>query len=143
MLNYFERNQHKLFRPYFVCLIFHKKKATFKIKFILFSSIFSSIKIIHPWTCGKLLFHVNKDSFLCVKKIILIFCWHGQNILNKIWSYSCIHVCLLMFMLTGSWTNIPSFIRMIKIPWIRMLSSMPCYALPCKSLFYIPWYNNL
>jgi hypothetical protein len=69
---------------------------------------FSSIKIIHPWTCGRIFFHKNENFVLHVNE-------YSPNILSKwikyfknICSCSCVHARLLMLMLAGLWTNIPT-----------------------------------
>jgi hypothetical protein len=53
----------------------------FKIKFFSFPSIFSSIKIIHPWTHGKIFLHISKYFVIHVKKYPL-------NILSTWTKYS-------------------------------------------------------
>jgi hypothetical protein len=46
--------------------------------------IFSSIKIIHLWTCGKIFLTSTRFLSYMLKNILLIFCRHGHNILKKI-----------------------------------------------------------
>jgi hypothetical protein len=90
---FWERNQHKLFQPCFFCSHFLQKYhllATFRIKFILFSSI----KIIHPWTLGRIFLHVNKDCVLHVTKYFLnvLFTWTKYFLKDSVLF---MHSCLL------------------------------------------------
>jgi len=60
-INYFH---HVSFVQYFVKITF---VANVLNEIHPFKSIFSSIKVIHPWTSGKIFFHINKDFILCQK----------------------------------------------------------------------------
>jgi hypothetical protein len=66
----FKTNQHKLFPSFFLFGFLQFFLLPMFMKNFIhyhFSSTFSSINIIHPWTHGKILFYVTKYYVPCVK----------------------------------------------------------------------------